>query len=209
MSFTRRGLMAMAPAALAAAQMPRAFAQQDEEALYFSGMVQDGQYSYRRTNMNKIDPQLRKQLVNYVHNEQPGTIVVDTKAHFLYVAFENNTALRYGVGVGKEGFKWYGRAEVDRKAVWPGWTPPPEMLARRPELPRHMNGGPDNPLGPRAMYLYRDGHDLDYRLHGTVEPWSIGSDVSSGCIRLLPEHVIDLFQRTPVGTKVLVLEHLT
>jgi len=170
--------------------------------------VQDGQYSYRRTNMNKIDPQLRKQLVNYVHNEQPGTIVVDTKAHFLYVAFENNTALRYGVGVGKEGFKWYGRAEVDRKAVWPGWTPPPEMLARRPELPRHMDGGPDNPLGPRAMYLYRDGRDLDYRLHGTVEPWSIGHDVSSGCIRLLPEHVIDLFQRTPVGTKVLVLEHL-
>jgi lipoprotein-anchoring transpeptidase ErfK/SrfK len=208
MSLTRRGLMAVAPAALLGAQISRAYAQQDDEAAYFVGMVQDGGYSYRRTNMTKIKPQWQKQLVNYVHNEQPGTIVVDTKAHFLYVAFENNTALRYGVGVGKEGFKWYGRAEVDRKAVWPGWTPPPEMLARRPELPRHMDGGPDNPLGPRAMYLYRDGHDLDYRLHGTVEPWSIGSDVSSGCIRLLPEHVIDLFQRTPVGTKVLVLEHL-
>jgi lipoprotein-anchoring transpeptidase ErfK/SrfK len=209
MSLTRRGLMAVAPAALLGAQISRAYAQQDDEAAYFVGMVQDGGYSYRRTNMTKIKPQWQKQLVNYVHNEQPGTIVVDTKAHFLYVAFENNTALRYGVGVGKnEAFKWYGRAQVDRKAIWPGWTPPPEMLARRPELPRHMDGGPDNPLGPRAMYLYRDGHDLDYRLHGTVEPWSIGSDVSSGCIRLLPEHVIDLFQRTPVGTKVLVLEHL-
>ncbi|MBV8183376.1 MAG: L,D-transpeptidase [Hyphomicrobiales bacterium] len=208
MALTRRAFAGLASVGICAMPALRAFAQTDDEAAYFAGTVEDNGYVYRRTNMDRIDPVWRKQLVNYVHSEQPGTIVVDTKAHFLYVAFENNTALRYGVGVGKEGFKWYGRAQVERKALWPGWTPPPEMLARRPELPRHMEGGPDNPLGPRAMYLYRDGHDLDYRLHGTVEPWSIGSDVSSGCIRLLPEHVIDLFQRTPVGTKVLVLEHL-
>jgi len=208
MSLTRRRLVALAPAVCVAAMpLSRAFAQ-DEEALYFAGTATDGGYVYRRTNMAQIDPVWRKQLVNYVHSEHPGTIVVDTRAHFLYVCFENNTALRYGCGVGKEGFKWYGRAQVQRKSVWPGWTPPPEMLARRPELPRHMIGGPENPLGPRAMYLYRDGRDLDYRLHGTVEPWSIGSDVSSGCIRLLPEHVMDLFQRTPIGTKVLVLERL-
>jgi lipoprotein-anchoring transpeptidase ErfK/SrfK len=209
MSLTRRQLAVLAPAALVATRVPAAHAQEVDEAAYFAGMVEDNGYSYRKTNMAKIDPVWRKQLVHYVHSEHPGTLVVDTRAHFLYVCFENNTALRYGVGVGKEGFKWYGRAEVDRKAVWPGWTPPPEMLKRRPELPRHMEGGPDNPLGPRAMYLYRDKHDLDYRLHGTVEPWSIGGDVSSGCIRLLPEDVIDLFQRTPIGTKVLVLEHLT
>src|SRR6516225_2699456 len=135
MSLTRRGMLALAPATLAAAGASRVFAQ--DESAYFSGMVQDNGFAYRKTNMAKIAPQLQKQLVNYVHNEQPGTIVVDTKAHFLYVAFENNTALRYGVGVGKnEAFKWYGRAQVERKAIWPGWTPPPEMLARRPELPR-------------------------------------------------------------------------
>jgi lipoprotein-anchoring transpeptidase ErfK/SrfK len=178
------------------------------EAKYFAGTAQDGGFTYRTTNMQAIDPVYRRQLVHYQHEEMPGTIIVDTKHYFLYSTFENNTALRYGVGVGKEGFKWYGRAQINRKEVWPGWTPPPEMLVRRPELPKHMNGGPDNPLGPRAMYLYRDGKDLGYRLHGTVEPWSIGGDVSSGCIRLLPEDVMDLYQRSPVGTKVLVLEHL-
>ena len=206
MPLTRRQMLAVAPAALAATALfrpfvSRALAQQDDESLYFDGTTQDGGYVYRRTNMARIDPVWRKQLVNYVHNEQPGTIVVDTKAHFLYVAFENNTALRYGVGVGKEGFKWYGRAEVDRKAVWPGWTPPPEMLARRPELPRHMKGGIDNPLGARAMYL---GSSL-YRIHGSNEPWTIGTAVSSGCIRMRNEDVIDLYARVKVGTKVVVI----
>jgi lipoprotein-anchoring transpeptidase ErfK/SrfK len=178
------------------------------EADYFSGEVQDGKYAYRRTNMKLIDSQWRRQLVNYNHSEPVGTIIVDTSHHFVYVAFENNSALRYGVGVGREGFQWFGRARIDRKALWPDWTPPPAMLIRRPELPKHMDPGPDNPLGPRAMYLYRDGTDLGYRLHGTVEPWSIGSDVSSGCIRFLPEDIVDLYQRTPTGTAVLVLEHL-
>ena len=178
------------------------------EDRYFSGSVADNGFEFRETNMAVIDPTWRRQLVDYTHEQRPGTIIVDTSNHFLYVAYENNVALRYGVGVGLDGFKWYGTAQVDRKEIWPGWTPPPEMLKRRPDLPRHMVGGPDNPLGPRAMYLYRDGKDLGYRLHGTVEPWTIGTDASSGCVRLLPEDVVDLYQRTPIGTKVMVLDRL-
>jgi len=175
---------------------------------YFGPPVIDNGVTYRSTNLPKIDLRWRRQLVPYDSVEPHGTVVIDTQNHFLYVIFENKTALRYGVGVGKEGFKWYGRAQIDRKAIWPSWTPPPEMLQRRPDLPRFMKGGPDNPLGPRALYLYRDGRDLGYRIHGTVEPWSIGHDVSSGCIRMLNEDVIDLYQRCPIGTKVLVLRHL-
>ena len=203
MLIDRRHFIAAGAAALAASPA-LALSEQD----YFNGTTADGGFSYRSTNMKHIDPKLHRQLVAFTHKEPPGVIIVDTRNHYLYVTFENNTALRYGVGVGKEGFQWFGRAQVMRKAEWPGWTPPPEMLLRRPELPKHMVGGPDNPLGPRAMYLYRDGRDLDYRLHGTVEPWSIGGDVSSGCIRMLPEDVIDLYQRTPVGTDVEVLQHL-
>lgn len=175
---------------------------------YFSGAVADNGFEFRETNMALVDPVWRRQQVQYSHEQRPGTIIVDSSNHFLYVAYENNLALRYGVGVGLDGFKWYGTAQVERKEIWPGWTPPPEMLKRRPELPRHMAGGPDNPLGPRAMYLYRDGRDLGYRLHGTVEPWTIGTDASSGCIRLLPEDIVDLYQRTPIGTKVVVLDRL-
>ena len=176
---------------------------------YYSPDVTDGDYAYRGTNMQKINDKFRRQLVKFKHNEPPGVIYVDSHNHFVYVTFENNTALRYGCGVGREGFQWYGRARVGNKKVWPDWTPPAAMLLRRPELPRHMDPGPDNPLGPRAMYLFRDGKDLQYRMHGTTEPWSIGGDVSSGCIRLLNEDVVDLFQRTPVGTDVVVLKHFT
>jgi lipoprotein-anchoring transpeptidase ErfK/SrfK len=192
--------------ALAQARGPR---QTEPEEAFFDGVAEDNGFAYRKTNMKKIPAKFRRQLVKYIHKEPPGSLVVDTKNHALYMTFENNTALRYGVGVGKEGFQWFGRAEVGRKAIWPDWVPPPEMLARRPELPRHMKGGPDNPLGPRAHYLYRDGKDLVYRIHGTTEPWTIGTDVSSGCIRMLNEDVIDLYQRTPVGTRVLVLKHLS
>lgn len=207
MWMSRRSVLAGITAAATLPLASRAFADQLEDQ-YFSGAAEDNGFTYRATNMTAIDPVWRRQLVQYGHEQLPGTVIVDTAHHFLYVTFENNTALRYGVGVGKEGFQWFGTAQINRKEVWPGWTPPPEMLVRRPELPRHMDGGPDNPLGPRAMYLYRDGRDLGYRLHGTVEPWSIGSDVSSGCIRLLPEDVMDLYQRAPIGTKVLVLNHL-
>ena len=207
MSITRRQLVG---AALAAAAIPVAgpALAQSAASRWFAGTTEDNGVVYRATDFKKIKPQWRRQLVKYYSTEPQGTIVIDTRHHFLYVIFENQTALRYGVGVGKEGFKWYGRAQIDRKAIWPDWTPPPEMLLRRPELPKFMKGGPDNPLGPRALYLYRNGGDLGYRVHGTVEPWSIASDVSSGCIRMFPEDVIDLYQRTPIGTNVLVLEHI-
>lgn len=209
MSITRRGFVAGATVAVAAASTG-AFAQTQgfNPAIYFAGSVEDNGFVFRLTNFTRIDPKWRRQMVKYESIEPQGTVVVDTRNRFLYVIFENRTALRYGVGVGREGFKWYGRARIDRKAIWPRWVPPPEMLVRQPDLPRSMEGGPENPLGPRALYLYRDGADLGYRLHGTTEPWSIGADVSSGCIRMFPEDVIDLYQRCPIGTKVLVLPHL-
>lgn len=175
---------------------------------YFDGTVNDGDFNYKRTNFRNIKPRWLKQYVKYNSVEPQGSVVVDTRNHFMYVIFANNTALRYGVGVGRQGFKWYGRAQVQRKARWPRWTPPPEMRERQPELPAYIDGGPNNPLGPRALYLFNNGADTGYRLHGTTEPWSIGSDVSSGCIRMFPEDVIDLYGRTPIGTKVLVLEHI-
>jgi len=178
------------------------------EESYYGPEVEDRGVMYRSTRMEYIDPQFRRQLVKYKHKEPVGSIVIDTAAHYLYITFENNTALRYGVGVGREGFQWFGRAQIGRKAEWPRWVPPDEMRLRQPNLPVMMEGGPLNPLGPRALYLYRDGRDLIYRLHGTTEPWSIGTDVSSGCIRLLPEDIIDLYRRIPVGTRVLVLKHL-
>lgn len=193
--------------ALATGLATAAQARPQDAARYFAGMASDNGHNYRRTNFNVIDPRWRRQLVQYYSDEPPGTVVVDTRDHFLYVVFENRTALRYGVGVGKEGFQWFGRANVDRKAVWPPWTPPADMLKRRPNL-RSMAGGPDNPLGPRALYLYRNGQDTGYRLHGTTEPWSIGADASSGCIRMFPEDVIDLYQRCPQGTGVLVMKHI-
>lgn len=175
---------------------------------FYGQEVQDHGKVYRATNFNRVEREWRRQLVKYPSNEPQGTVVVDTRNHFLYVIFENGTALRYGVGVGREGFQWFGRATVDRRNMWPDWTPPPEMLKRRPDLPRFMAGGPDNPMGARGLYLYRDGRDLGYRLHGTNEPWSIGYDGSSGCIRMFTEDIIDLYGRCPIGTKVLVLQHL-
>lgn len=209
MHFTRRGLIAGAAAtALLPATRGLAATKVANADAYFAGMAEDNGFSFRRTNFNMIKPHWRRQLVKYKSVEPQGTVVVDTSNHFLYVIFENQTALRYGVGVGRDGFRWFGRARIDRKALWPRWVPPPEMRVRQPELPLSMEGGPKNPLGPRALYLYRNGNDLGYRLHGTLEPWSIGSNVSSGCVRMFPEDVIDLYQRCPIGTKVLVLKHL-
>jgi lipoprotein-anchoring transpeptidase ErfK/SrfK len=175
---------------------------------YFAGSASDNGHTFRATNWKKIKAKWQRQLVKYKSIEPIGSVVVDTQNHFLYVVFENETALRYGVGVGRDGFRWFGRARIDRKALWPRWVPPPEMRKRQPDLPEYVDGGADNPLGPRAMYLYRQGNDLGYRLHGTLEPWSIGSNVSSGCIRMFSEDVIDLYQRCPIGTRVLVLKHL-
>ncbi|MVT50962.1 L,D-transpeptidase family protein [Bradyrhizobium yuanmingense] len=148
-----------------------------------------------------FDPKFEKQLVDYSGKESPGTIVVDTPNKFLYLVEGNGRALRYGIGVGRPGFTWSGVKSITAKREWPDWTPPAEMLARRPDLPRHMEGGPENPLGARAMYL---GSTL-YRIHGSNEPWTIGTNVSSGCIRMRNEDVIDLYGRVNVGTKVVVL----
>ena len=137
--------------------------------------------------------------------ERPGTITVDTKNRYLYLSMEDGQAMRYDIGVGREGFAWAGQAYVARRAEWPTWTPPAEMLKRRPDIPHHMSGGIDNPLGARAMYLYNARGDTMYRIHGTNEPDTIGHAVSSGCIRLLNADVVDLYNRVKVGTKVVVL----
>lgn len=147
------------------------------------------------------DPIYNRQIVRYETAEKAGTIIVDTRNHFLYLVQSNGEALRYGIGVARDGFEWSGTHRVTRKAEWPGWTPPSEMRKRQPELPAYMPGGPGNPLGARALYL---GSTL-YRIHGTAEPWTIGHNVSSGCIRLVNEDVIDLYGRVGVGAKVVVL----
>jgi lipoprotein-anchoring transpeptidase ErfK/SrfK len=148
-----------------------------------------------------FDPKYQKQAVEYHGKESAGTIVIDTPNKFLFLVQGDGRALRYGIGVGRPGFTWSGVKTISAKKEWPAWTPPPEMLARRPDLPRHMEGGPQNPLGARAMYL---GSSL-YRIHGSNEPWTIGTNVSSGCIRMRNEDVIDLYGRVNVGAKVVVL----
>ena len=158
-------------------------------------------------DLNKIDRQFWRQMVADPTGEPPGTIVVDPDAKFLWLVMEGGQAMRYGIGVGREGFGWSGRADILRKAEWPKWTPPAEMIEREPELQQWANGmpgGPQNPLGARALYLFQNGRDTLYRIHGTSEPWSIGRAVSSGCIRLLNVEVIDLYGRVPVGTRVVV-----
>lgn len=161
----------------------------------------------KRSNVRperEFDPQFEPQMVRYDGGEAPGTIVIDTEAKFLYLVGSDGQARRYGVGVGRPGFEWAGEHKVTRKAEWPGWNPPPEMIerekARGKILPAHMDGGPNNPLGARALYL---GSSL-YRIHGTNQPWTIGKAVSSGCIRMRNEDVIDLYERVGVGARVIV-----
>jgi lipoprotein-anchoring transpeptidase ErfK/SrfK len=148
-----------------------------------------------------IAPEFQRQLVSYRGAERPGTIIVDTNNKFLYLVQDGGRAIRYGIGVGREGFEWSGRQTVSMKREWPSWRPPADMLRRRPDLPRFMEGGPDNPLGARALYL---GSSL-YRIHGTNEPHTIGQAVSSGCIRMLNDDVVDLYNRVKVGATVIVI----
>ncbi len=149
---------------------------------------------------SQVDNVYRPQPVFYRTHEAPGTIIVNTQDRFLYLVMGNNRAMRYGVGVGRDGFQWGGIHKITRKAEWPDWTPPEEMIARQPYLPRWMAGGPGNPMGARAMYI---GTTV-YRIHGTNAPDTIGHAVSSGCFRLVNEDVVDLYQRVPVGTKIVV-----
>ena len=147
-----------------------------------------------------LAPAYMRQVVFYRTTEAPGTIVVETAERFLYIVRGNNSAIRYGIGVGRDGFQWSGLQKITRKAEWPDWIPPPEMIERQPYLPRFMAGGPGNPLGARALYL---GSTV-YRIHGTNQPQTIGSAVSSGCFRLANGEIVDLYERVPVGTKVVI-----
>lgn len=205
MKATRRDVLMGGLATVTAAALPLPALAKS----YFAGTAVDNGVTYKTTNFDLIDKKWHKQVVKYFSQEPQGTVVVDTINHMLYLIMENKTAIRYGIAVGKEGFKWYGRATIDNKTLWPKWIPPKEMLERHPELPAFVEGGSlKNPLSARAMYLFNDGSDTGYRVHGTINPESIGRDASSGCIRMFPEHVIDLYQRCPVGTAVWVLPHI-
>lgn len=155
--------------------------------------------------MPRMDPAYLPAVVSYATAERPGTIVIDTRRRYLYLVMEGGKAQRYGVGVGRDGFGWSGTVKVARKAEWPRWTPPAEMRKRQPYLPVSMEGGPNNPLGARALYLHRNGKDTLFRIHGSNEPWTIGQAVSSGCFRMRNEDVIALYGRVPIGAKVVVL----
>jgi lipoprotein-anchoring transpeptidase ErfK/SrfK len=159
-------------------------------------------------DIRKIPREFRRTIVPYADVEWPGTIIVDTGSRHLYLILEGGQAIRYGVGVGRQGFEWSGAADVGYKEMWPRWIPPADMVARDANAAKWrdgMPGGPDNPLGARALYLYQNGRDTLYRLHGTNAPESIGKAMSSGCIRMLNQDVIELYRRAPVGTRVLVL----
>ncbi|MBD9371643.1 L,D-transpeptidase [Rhizobium sp. ARZ01] len=158
----------------------------------------------------RVDPKYFRQQVAYPTSEVPGTIVVDTADRFLYLVQENGMAMRYGIGVGKAGLEFEGSARIGRKAEWPRWTPTPSMIKREPERNAKwasgMEPGLTNPLGPRALYLYQGKNDTLFRIHGTSEPWSIGKAVSSGCIRLFNQDIIDLYGRVPVNSRVVVIQ---
>lgn len=177
------------------------------EYLEMYAAMPDERFPVPAVDLYRLKPSHFRTEVADATGERPGTVVVDTSQRYLYLVQENGRAIRYGVGIGRDGFTWTGRAAVGRKATWPVWYPPQEMMDRQPETRQFaggMPGGLANPLGARALYLYEDGRDTLYRLHGTGEVWSIGEAVSSGCVRLLHQDVIDLYRRCPVGTPVVV-----
>lgn len=192
-------------AGLAAALATPALAARDSfDSDWVTGVIPDQPFNIDIVNQRKIPPEFRRQDVRFDGPEPPGTLVIDPKNRFLYNVTGPGRAVRYGIAVGREGAAWHGTAEVGRKAKWPTWTPTANMRQRNPKLPVQMKGGPENPLGARALYLYKDGRDTLYRIHGTNEPWSIGKAASSGCIRMLNEDVFELFGSVPVGTRVVV-----
>jgi lipoprotein-anchoring transpeptidase ErfK/SrfK len=173
------------------------------------GAPKGEKFDVSQVDVSKIDPKYLRQLVDYPTDQPPGTVVVDPHNRFLYLVQEGGKALRYGVGVGKEGLEFTGTANVGYKREWPRWTPTQDMIKREPDRYEQWAGGMEpgstNPLGARALYLFKDGKDTLFRIHGTTEPQSIGRAVSSGCIRLLNQDVIDLYNRIPPGSKVVVL----
>ena len=171
------------------------------------GARRDLGYQLPSIPIYKVESKYRRQIVRYETGEVPGTIIVDTGAKFLYFVLPSGKAVRYGIGVGREGFEWHGSARIALKREWPVWTPPAAMIKRRPDLAKWrggMPGGPQNALGARAMYLFNKGGDSGYRIHGTPEWFSIGKAMSSGCIRLMNQDIIDLYDRADVGAKVIV-----
>ena len=191
--------IAMSLAAAAAWTAPAA-AQFQRQAPPETMQVEDQPGYEPNAEEERLPGTFQRQLVFFRTTEAPGTIIVHTSERFLYLVQGNNRALRYGIGVGRDGFQWQGLVKISRKAEWPDWTPPPEMIARQPYLPRFMAGGPGNPMGARALYL---GQTV-YRIHGTNQPQTIGEAVSSGCFRLVNPDVSDLYDRVPVGTRVVV-----
>jgi lipoprotein-anchoring transpeptidase ErfK/SrfK len=172
------------------------------------GAMTDAGYQLPRIPIEKVPARYHRQEVRYDSSEKPGTIIVDTQNKFLYFIEGDGMAMRYGIGVGREGFEWHGTAHIALKREWPTWTPPAPMIKRQPELAKFAGGmepGLKNPLGARAMYLFNKGGDMGYRLHGSPEWFSIGKAMSSGCIRLMNQDIIDLYDRTSVGAKVIVM----
>lgn len=202
MSISRRGFLAGLPLMLAGCA-----SSYDEQSNYAT--LADEEFPLRRVPIERIRPELRRTELAYESAYPAGTVVVDTPARRAYYILGNGRAIRYGIGVGREGLAFSGNAYVGRKAEWPSWTPTQNMMRRDPryrELAGGMPGGPMNPLGARAMYLYRNGNDTHFRIHGTNQPETIGHAVSSGCIRMLNHDVIDLYDRVQVGAKVIVIQ---
>jgi lipoprotein-anchoring transpeptidase ErfK/SrfK len=198
--------------AQAAPPNPFAYGQPDYALMY--GPRPEEKFPLAAVDLSLVNPAFLRSEVYYPTTEPPGTIVIDPAAHYLYYTLPGGRAIRYGVGVGKQGFEWSGDAYINSKQEWPDWYPPAEMIERRPEIRASltelqsgigMPGGPRNPIGARGLYLWQDNKDTLYRIHGTNEPQSIGLSVSSGCIRMINQDVIDLYDRVAIGTKVKVL----
>jgi lipoprotein-anchoring transpeptidase ErfK/SrfK len=204
MMIRRLLIAALLSAPLAACQTAQQPVATADDSAWYVGMMPDKPHNIPLVDRRKMDAKYARQTVEYKGTEKPGSIVVDIDERMLYLVQPDGKAIRYGVGVGKQGFSWKGIASVGRKGVWPNWSPTRTMVGIKPELPRYMEAGLDNPLGARALYLHQNGADTLFRIHGTNEPWSIGEQVSSGCVRMLNEDVADLYERVPVGTTVYV-----
>lgn len=180
----------------------------DPAYLRMYAAMPDERFPVPAVDLTEIDPRFLRRVVDDPTGERPGSVVVDTGQRFLYLVRDDGQAMRYGVGIGRAGFAWSGSALIARKQAWPTWTPPAEMIEREPQLEEWRNGMPpslENPLGARALYIFDGGVDTLYRLHGTLEAWSIGKAVSSGCVRLLNQDIIDLYQRVPAQTPIMVV----
>lgn len=209
-AFVVGGSVALAGCQTAAGPSPQLTnAAADPYYLEMYAAMPDERFPIPAVDLTKVDAKFLRREVDYETKSIVGTIIVDTAGPYLYFVRPKGKAIRYGIGVGRAGFSWSGDAKILMKREWPTWTPPAEMIARQPELEKYRKGqkpGLDNPLGARALYLFENGRDTLYRLHGTNQPWSIGKYVSSGCIRLLNQDIIDLYLRTARGTDVIVIE---